>query len=50
LIALNMGSENATVRSQAGVVLLSTFVGRDGQAIEGDAIRLSAGEAIVVSV
>jgi alpha-glucosidase len=50
LIALNMGGENATVHSHAGVVLLSTLAERDGQALEEGVNRLSAGEAVVAAV
>jgi alpha-glucosidase len=50
LIALNMGGENATVHSHAGVVLLSTLAERDGQALEEGVNRLSAGEALVAMV
>ncbi len=50
LIALNMGRESAVVHSQAGVVLLSTYAGREGQALEEGVIRLSAGEALVAAM
>lgn len=50
LIALNLGGADATVYAHGGVVLLSTFAGRDGRALEDGANRLGAGEAIVAAV
>ena len=50
LIALNMGGEDATVQADRGIVLLSTFAGRDGRALESGVDRLAAGEALVAAV
>ena len=49
-IALNMGAADAEVESREGVVLLSTFAGRDGQPLVQGANRLAAGEALIASV
>ena len=50
LIALNMGGEEATVRTRAGVVLLSTLAGGDGRVLDDGDHRLAAGEGIVVEI
>lgn len=50
LIALNMGREDAALHVNRGVVLLSTFMGRDGRVLEGGDSHLAAGEAVVVDV
>ncbi|MGN6083180.1 alpha-amylase family glycosyl hydrolase [Trinickia sp.] len=50
LIALNMGGEEATVRTRAGVVLLSTLAGGDGRVLDNGDNRLAAGEGIVVEI
>ncbi|SEJ44933.1 alpha-amylase family glycosyl hydrolase [Paraburkholderia diazotrophica] len=48
-IALNMGVEEATVQTGAGVVLLSTLADRDGEVLVEGANRLAAGEALIAS-
>jgi len=47
--ALNMGVEDTTVQTRAGVVLLSTLADRDGEALVEGTNRLAAGEALVAS-
>jgi alpha-glucosidase len=49
-IALNFGVECAAVQSRSGVVVLSTSVRRDGEALAAGTFPLAAGEAIVASV
>jgi alpha-glucosidase len=50
LIALNMGCADATLQTHAGVVLLSTLAGREGEALANGANRLAAGEAFIASI
>lgn len=50
LIALNMGSVEATVHANAGNVLLSTLAGRDGRPLEAGVIRVAAGEALIATL
>jgi alpha-glucosidase len=49
LIAINMGGHEAAVDAPGGRIVLSTFAGRDGQALAAGRIRLAAGEALVVA-
>jgi alpha-glucosidase len=49
-VALNMGVDDATVQSRAGVVLLSTVPSRNGQALAQGAVSLAAGEAVIALV
>jgi alpha-glucosidase len=49
-IALNMGVDDATVQSRAGVVLLSTVPSRNRQALAQGAVSLAAGEAVIAFV
>ncbi len=50
LIALNMGREDALVRSPAGTVLCSTVMGREGQSLQEGLNPLAAGEAFVAAL